>query len=56
MGQYGARRSWQGEVQNHDSDLIVIGRQGQSAEEDLLLGSVSRRVLTEADADVLVLP
>lgn len=40
----------------HDCDLVVMGRQGQSAAEDLLLGSVSRRVLAEAEADVLVLP
>lgn len=39
-----------------DTDLIVMGRQGQSRIEDMLLGSVSRRVLAEADADVLVLP
>jgi nucleotide-binding universal stress UspA family protein len=39
-----------------DCDLIVVGRQGQSRMEDFLLGSVSRRVLAEAEADVLVLP
>jgi nucleotide-binding universal stress UspA family protein len=39
-----------------DCDLIVMGRQGQSAVEDLLLGSVSRRVLAESDSDVLVIP
>lgn len=42
--------------QERDCDLIVIGRQGQSRVDDLLLGSVSRRVLVEAEADVLVLP
>jgi nucleotide-binding universal stress UspA family protein len=42
--------------QEHDVDLIVVGRQGQGPVGDLLLGSVSRRVLAEADADVLVLP
>jgi universal stress protein E len=41
---------------NEDCDLIVMGRQGQSHTEDLLLGSVSRRVLAEAEADVLVMP
>lgn len=42
--------------EEHDCDLVVMGRQGQSAAEDLLLGSVSRRVLAEAEADVLVMP
>ncbi|MBC5784600.1 universal stress protein [Ramlibacter sp. USB13] len=41
---------------DEDCDLVVMGRQGQSRVEDLLLGSVSRRVLAEAEADVLVLP
>lgn len=41
---------------DQDCDLVVVGRQGQNSTEDLLLGSVSRRVLAEADADVLVLP
>lgn len=40
----------------YDCDLIVMGRQGQSEVEDLLLGSVSRRILAESEADVLVLP
>ena len=44
------------QVDDSDSDLIVMGRQGQSRIEDLLLGSVSRRVLADADTDVLVLP
>lgn len=39
-----------------DCDLIVLGRQGQSRVDDMLLGSVSRRVLTDAEADVLVMP
>ena len=39
-----------------DCDLIVMGRQGQSRIEDILLGSVSRRILAESEADVLVLP
>lgn len=42
--------------QDRDCDLIVIGRQGQSRVDDLLLGSVSRRVLVDAESDVLVLP
>lgn len=41
---------------DEDTDLIVVGRQGRSRIEDMLLGSVSRRVLAEAEADVLVLP
>lgn len=44
------------EEDDQDCDLIVLGRQGQSRVEDMLLGSVSRRVLAEAEADVLVLP
>jgi nucleotide-binding universal stress UspA family protein len=44
------------EEDEQDCDLIVIGRQGQTPVEDMLLGSVSRRVLAESDADVLVLP
>lgn len=39
-----------------DCDLIVVGRQGQSRAEDVLLGSVSRRVLSESEADVLLVP
>ena len=39
-----------------DCDLIVMGRQGRSRVEDMLLGSVSRHVLAEAEADVLVMP
>jgi nucleotide-binding universal stress UspA family protein len=42
--------------EEQDCDLVVIGRQGQSRVDDLLLGSVSRRVLVEAESDVLVLP
>jgi len=44
------------EEDDEDCDLIVIGRQGQSRLEDMLLGSVSRRVLAESEADVLVVP
>lgn len=41
---------------DQDCDLIVMGRQGQSRLEDLFLGSVSRRILAESEADVLVIP
>jgi nucleotide-binding universal stress UspA family protein len=37
-----------------DCDLIVIGKQGQSMTEDLLLGSVTTHVLVESVGDVLV--
>ena len=36
------------------ADLVVIGKQGRSAVEDLLLGSVTRHVLSDAKCDVLV--
>lgn len=36
------------------ADLIVAGRHGRSALETLLVGSVTRRLLREADCDVLV--
>lgn len=39
---------------SRDADLIVIGRQGQSMVEEALLGSVARRVLSDAQCDVLV--
>ncbi len=37
-----------------EPDLIVMGKHGQSAWEDLLPGSVIRQVVREADCDVLV--
>lgn len=40
--------------QEHDADLVVLGKHGQSAAEDLLLGSVTRHVLDEGGTDVLV--
>lgn len=40
--------------QEKDCDLVVLGKHGQSATEDLLLGSVSKHVLAEASTDVLV--
>lgn len=40
--------------QELDCDLVVLGKHGQSATEDLLLGSVSKHVLAEGSSDVLV--
>jgi nucleotide-binding universal stress UspA family protein len=40
--------------QEHDCDLIVMGRQGRHALEDLMLGSTTRMVLAECSADVLL--
>lgn len=40
--------------QAKDCDLVVLGKHGQSVTEDLLLGSVSKHVLAEGSADVLV--
>jgi universal stress protein E len=39
--------------QEHDCELIVIGRQGRHAVEELL-GSTTRMVMSECSADVLV--
>lgn len=40
--------------QSLDTDLIVMGKHGQSALEELLLGSVTRHVLAYSSSDVLV--
>lgn len=40
--------------QDVDADLVVLGKHGQSAAEDLLLGSVTKHVLAEGSVDVLV--
>ena len=40
--------------QERDCDLVVLGKHGQTATEDLLLGSVTNHVLAEGSADVLV--
>lgn len=40
--------------QAHDCDLVVVGKHGQSAAEELLLGSVTKSVLAEGGCDVLV--
>jgi len=37
-----------------DCDLIVMGKHGENALENLLLGSVTKQVLVESQADVLV--
>ena len=42
------------EEQDHDCDLVVIGRQGRHAFDEFLLGSTTRRVIAEGAADVLV--
>jgi nucleotide-binding universal stress UspA family protein len=49
--------AWQRIVQAEQElgcDLVVLGKQGRSAAEDLLLGSVTRHVLAEGSADLLV--
>lgn len=43
------------QAQAQDADLIVVARRSRSRLASLLLGSVSRRVVEEADRDVLVL-
>jgi nucleotide-binding universal stress UspA family protein len=40
--------------QERDADLVVVGKHGQSAAEDLLLGSVTKHLLSEGSVDVLV--
>jgi nucleotide-binding universal stress UspA family protein len=40
--------------QERDADPVVMGKHGRSATEDLLLGSVTKHVLDEGSADVLV--
>jgi nucleotide-binding universal stress UspA family protein len=39
-----------------DADLVVVGKEGSSTLCDFLLGSVTRQLLAESSADVLVLP
>jgi nucleotide-binding universal stress UspA family protein len=41
--------------QERDCDLIAIGKQGMHVAEELLLGSVTKHVLAESQADVLVI-
>jgi nucleotide-binding universal stress UspA family protein len=40
--------------QEQDCDMVVLGKHGQSAAEELLLGGVTQSVLAEASSDVLV--
>jgi nucleotide-binding universal stress UspA family protein len=40
--------------QEQDCDLIVMGKHGQGVMEELLLGSVTKHILTESARDVLV--
>ncbi len=40
--------------QTLDADLIVMGKRGQSVMEELLLGSVTKHVLTQSSSDVFV--
>lgn len=42
------------QAQSRDCDLVVLGRHGRSTAADLLLGSVTSRVLAESHVDVLV--
>jgi nucleotide-binding universal stress UspA family protein len=41
--------------QEYDADLIVVGKHGTHITEELLLGSVTKHVLAEAQGDVLVI-
>ena len=40
--------------QEQDCDLVVIGKHGQNAVEELLLGSTTNMVIAEGASDVLV--
>ena len=40
--------------QEQDCDLVVIGKHGQNAVEELLLGSTTNMVVAEGSSDVLV--
>lgn len=42
------------EEQEHDCDLVVIGRQGRHAVDEFLLGSTTRMVISEGATDVLI--
>ena len=40
--------------QEHDCDLVAIGKHGRNAVEELLLGSTTNMVIAEGSSDVLV--
>jgi nucleotide-binding universal stress UspA family protein len=40
--------------QEQDCDLLVMGKDGRAGFDELLLGSVTKRVLAESQSDVLV--
>ena len=40
--------------QEQDCDLIVVGKHGRNAVEELLLGSTTNMVIAESSCDVLV--
>ncbi|HUP24499.1 MAG TPA: universal stress protein [Thermoanaerobaculia bacterium] len=42
--------------QEQAADLVVLGKRGQSATEELLLGSVTRHLIAEGTVDMLVAP
>lgn len=44
------------QAQELECDLIVVGKQGANALEELLVGSVTKHVLSESQCDVLVAP
>ena len=50
----GASRIILTQEQEQDCDLIVMGKHGQGMLEELLLGSVTKHVLSESSSDVLV--
>lgn len=49
-----ASRTILAQEQEQDCDLIVMGKHGQGVLEELLLGSVTKHVLSESASDVLV--
>jgi nucleotide-binding universal stress UspA family protein len=49
-----ATRTILSEARRHGCDLVVMGKHGTHVTEDLLLGSVTQRVLAESTHDVLV--
>jgi CPA2 family monovalent cation:H+ antiporter-2 len=51
-----ATRQILSQERHHGCDLVVMGKHGTHVTEDLLLGSVTKRVLAESRSDVLVVP